>query len=257
MLAMISLLLGQSKVQPESSWLLSRSVWHHCTLRVILPCSLLLWFIGAISGWVPWLLPLWEACLELSGTVNANPHGGGFQFKCSSGPLGPLGPKYMVSSATGDPSTFGKQLRVTAVACNILGVLYTTLQNRGPHAWCWVLLLDCLWLLGEALSAQTGMSHLNYVCLSMHRLVCILDIFQYIDNKMSPYDIFRLLTVVLPSFAFGIYLPPSLKLPPLPGFSISCFRTLVPCSSPSSTQWSPLLSCILQLLRPHAYSPWS
>lgn len=52
-------------------------------------------------------------------------------------------------------------------------------------------LLDDLWLLKGALSAQMGNFHLTYIHMFIYQLMCIIDIFRRIVNSMVLHDFFR------------------------------------------------------------------
>lgn len=114
---------------------------------------------------------------------------------------------------------------------------------------------DSLWIFWGVLSAQLGKFHLNYICVCIHRLICMKCSFGQMDNNMTPCDFSRHPYHFVPSSQLlcSPVAPPQLvqtphTFPP-PSSHCTVLSPLLLSSFPAEAHSASLLSYFLQLLQ--------
>lgn len=109
-------------------------------------------------------------------------------------PLGPTSEVQGIFSSRflSSPSVINQEL--LTIAFNVFEVSWTVLTNNSKEIFScllWKILLDGFWLLKRVLSVQMRIFPLNYMCISILRLMCSTGFRRQIVINMIPCDFFR------------------------------------------------------------------
>lgn len=111
-------------------------------------------------------------------------------------------------------------------------------------------MMGVLLVLRAALSAWMVNFHLNYTCMLIYQLACIIAISKWIVNSVISYDVFRFsLLFCSPSFTLWIYISPIFRctISLSKSHVFSCSSPIIP-TAPLS-EWSFSVFCLLHLLQ--------